>query len=245
MLSIHLENNFRMDTDRPLSYTCHMAATAETALKPLRKDAERNRQRILDAAAELFTERGLGVTLNDIAHHADVGVGTVYRRFPNKELLIDALFEQRVEEIAQLAAECLEDPDPWRGLTGFLERGLELQARDRGLKQLLLGTPQGCSRVGGVRERMLPLVNALATRARDAGALREDIEVEDLPVTQWMLGAVVDYGRDVKPDLWRRYLRVMLRGMRAEPTAPDPLPVSALTHDELDGLLASGALTQR
>src|SRR4051794_26930527 len=65
------------------------AVSTETGL---RRDAERNRQRILEAARELFAERGLGVTLNDVAHHAGVGVGTVYRRFPDKELLIDTLF---------------------------------------------------------------------------------------------------------------------------------------------------------
>ncbi|HYB24404.1 MAG TPA: helix-turn-helix domain-containing protein, partial [Solirubrobacteraceae bacterium] len=156
-----------------------MSATAE---RPLRKDAERNRQRILDAAAELFAQRGLGVTLNDIAHHADVGVGTVYRRFPDKEQLIDALFEERVEEMLTLAEQSLQDPDPWHGLVSFLERLLEHQARDQGLKQLLLGTPQGCARVGGVRDRMLPVVTALVTRARDAGQLRADVQGEDLAV---------------------------------------------------------------
>ncbi|HTY96556.1 MAG TPA: helix-turn-helix domain-containing protein, partial [Solirubrobacteraceae bacterium] len=114
-----------------------------TAERPLRKDAERNRQRILDAAAELFTQRGLEVTLNDIAHHADVGVGTVYRRFPDKEQLIDALFEDRLLRFVGLAEECLADPDPWSGFVGFLERGFELQAGDKALKQLLFATPQG------------------------------------------------------------------------------------------------------
>jgi AcrR family transcriptional regulator len=219
-----------------------MAATVE---RPLRKDAERNRRRILDAAAELFAERGLGVTLNDIAHHADVGVGTVYRRFPDKDVLIDALFEERVEEMHVLAEAALEDPDPWHGLESFLERGLELQARDKGLKQLLLGTPQGCARVGGVRERMLPIVTAIVARARDAGQLRADIEPEDFAVTQWMLGTVVDYARDISPDLWRRYLGLLLRAMRAEPSAPDPLPLPALTRAQLDELFDSGALGKR
>ncbi len=72
--------------------------------RPLRKDAERNRLRILDAAGELFAQRGLGVTLDDIARHAGVGVGTVYRRFADKELLIDALFEQRLESMCTIAA---------------------------------------------------------------------------------------------------------------------------------------------
>jgi AcrR family transcriptional regulator len=218
---------------------------ATTADRPLRKDAERNRRRILDAAAELFMERGLGVTLNDIAHHADVGVGTVYRRFPDKGVLIDALFEEKVEEMVALAEASLADPDPWRGLTSFLERGLELQARDKGLKQLLLGTPEGCARVGGVRERIEPLVTAMVERARAAGALRADIEPGDIPVTQWMIGTVVDYGAPVKPDLWRRYLQILLRGMRAEPGPPEPLDAAALGQEELQELLTSGALTRR
>jgi AcrR family transcriptional regulator len=216
-----------------------------TVERPLRKDAERNRRRILDAAAELFTERGLGVTLNDIAHHADVGVGTVYRRFPDKELLIDALFEERVGEIAALAEEALANPDPWESLAGFLERGLELQARDKGLKQLLLGTPEGCARVDGVRDRMLPMVTALVERARDAGVLRPDIETTDVPVIQWMVGAVVDHGRDVKPELWRRYLGLVLRGMRAEPEHAAPLSVRALTAEELEAVMRSGTVGGR
>ncbi len=99
-----------------------------TAERPLRRDAERNRQRILQAARELFTERGLSVTLNDIAHHAGCGVGTVYRRFPDKDLMIDALFEERIDEMVELANDGLANPDPWDGLVGFLERSLDAQA---------------------------------------------------------------------------------------------------------------------
>src|SRR3954452_19836161 len=104
---------------------------------PLRKDAARNRERLLAAADELFAQRGLDVTLNDIAHHAGVGVGTAYRRFANKEEVIDALFEQRLDQVAAVAAEAAEDPDAWRGLATFLERSLQMQLEDRGLTQLL------------------------------------------------------------------------------------------------------------
>src|SRR3954466_13328981 len=114
-----------------------MSSAPDLADRPLRKDAERNRQRILTAAGELFTERGLGVTLDDIARHAGVGVGTVYRRFPDKELLIDALFEQRIESISAVAAQALEIEDPWEAFQFYFEQGSELQARDRGLKELL------------------------------------------------------------------------------------------------------------
>jgi AcrR family transcriptional regulator len=216
-----------------------------TAERTLRKDAEHNRRRILDAAAELFAERGLGVTLNDIAHHADVGVGTVYRRFPDKELLIDALFEERVAEMLAFAEQALANPDAWEGLAGFLERGLELQARDKGLKQLLMGTPQGCAQVDGVRDRMLPIVTELVARARDAGVLRPDIEAADLPVIQWMVGAVLDQGRDIKPELWRRYLELVLRGMRTEPELAAPLSVAALTAEELQEVVHSGRVGGR
>src|ERR1700743_3020144 len=119
--------------------------------RPLRRDAERNRQRILDAARELFAEEGLGVTLNDIAHHAGVGVGTVYRRFPEKEQLIEELFEQQLSELVGLMEEAVENPVPRLGLTGFLRRNLELQARDRAFREIIVGTPEAAQRVATIR----------------------------------------------------------------------------------------------
>jgi hypothetical protein len=88
-------------------------------------------------------------------------------------------------------------------------------------------------------------VTALVERAREAGVLRADIEPTDLPVIQWMIGAVVDHGRDVKPDLWRRYLEIVLRGIRAEPGLAAPLSVGALTTDELELVAKSGAVGGR
>src|SRR4051794_16247958 len=94
------------------------AVHAETRVpeRRLRRDAERNRQRILAAAADAFARGGLAVTMDEIARHAGVGVGTVYRRFPDKELLIDALFEQRIEELVALAVAARDEPDPFVGL---------------------------------------------------------------------------------------------------------------------------------
>src|SRR3982751_2259290 len=89
------------------------AMSGETAL---RKDAERNRQRILEAERELFAERGLGITLNYVPHHAGVGVNTVYRRFPDKELLIDMLFQEQLDEWQRIYEEGLEDPARWHGV---------------------------------------------------------------------------------------------------------------------------------
>jgi AcrR family transcriptional regulator len=231
-----------MDYILSLCYSCHVATAARpTAERPLRKDAERNRQRILDAAAELFMERGLAVTLNDIAHHADVGVGTVYRRFPDKEQLIDALFEDRLLEFVVLAEESLAEPDPWEGFVRFLEKGFELQARDKGLKQLLFATPQGCARVDGVRDRVLPLVEALVERAHKDGALREDVMAGDIPVIQWMLGAIVDHAGSLSPELWRRYLELILGALRADRAPAAPLGVAPLDRGQLDRVLESEA----
>ena len=165
----------------------------------LRRDAERNRRRILAAAAEAFAEGGLAVTMDEIARRAGVGVGTVYRRFPDKELLIEALFEQRIDELVVLAEAAREDPDPWHGLVHFLETALALQA---------------------------------------AGELRPDVAGPDLALVQLMLGAVVDQTRDVAPDAWRRFLAIVLDGLRTPD--PGPLPVRALSPDELQRAIRDG-----
>jgi AcrR family transcriptional regulator len=214
-------------------------ATTGAPKRPMRKDAARNRQRILDAAYELFAERGLSATLNDIAHYAGVGVGTVYRHFPDREQLIDGLFEQRIDEVLALLQEALEDPDPWRGLTGFLERNLAIQAQDRGLRELILGAAGGFKRLARARARLYPVGVQLIERARAAGALRDDIEPQDVPLLQLMLASVIDVTHEVAPELWRRYLALVLRGMRAEPGAPEPLPAEPPPVERLDQMMAA------
>jgi len=207
--------------------------------RPLRRDAERNRQRILEAARELFADRGLSVTLNDIAHHAGVGVGTVYRRFPDKAQLIDGLFEQRLEEFVELMNAALDDPDPWQGFAGFLERTLELQATDRGLRELVLGAPGGHERVAQLRAQLYPLGARLVQRARETGQLRTDCETQDIAILQLMLGLVIDAAQDVAPELWRRYLGIVFQGLRANPGPLAPLAPPALTAEQMDEVLVA------
>jgi AcrR family transcriptional regulator len=203
----------------------------------LRKDAERNRQRILHAARELFAEQGLGITLNDIAHRAGCGVGTVYRRFPDKEDLIDALFEERVDELAALAKDGLAHADAWEGLTTFLEGIFDALARDRGLQDVLLSNDRGRARITAARERLLPVAGRITERAHEAGVLRNDVADQDMPAIQFMLSTIIDATRDVEPELWRRYLALILRGMRADPTEVAPLPVEPLNDDLLDEVM--------
>jgi AcrR family transcriptional regulator len=218
---------------------------AQAPERPLRKDAERNRQRILDAARELFAEQGLGVTLNDVAHHAGVGVGTVYRRFPEKAQLIEELFEQQIAQLVGLMEGALEDPDPWRGLTGFLRRNLEMQACDRAFRQIILGTPEGAQRVAQTRDRMFPLGAKLVQRAKDAGALRADFQAEDLPMLVLMLTTILDSARDVEPQLWRRYLEIVIQGLRAQPDPPGPLTTAPLDSGQVPCVMAACKLSPR
>jgi AcrR family transcriptional regulator len=206
--------------------------------RPLRKDAERNRQRILEAARDLFAEQGLGVTLNDIAHHAGVGVGTVYRRFPDKSVLIDGLFEERLAEMVAMMQAALADSDPWTGVTRFLEGALALQARDRGLKDLILGSPDGLERVARFRAQLMPLGAQLVQRAIDSGQLRPDVAVQDMALIQFMLGSVIDVAHDIAPDLWRRYLDIVIRGLRADPTVAEPLSAPPLPVEGVDEVMS-------
>jgi AcrR family transcriptional regulator len=212
-----------------------MSSAPDLSDRPLRRDAERNRQRILAAAGELFTQRGLSVTLDDIARHAGVGVGTVYRRFPDKEVLIDALFEQRLEAMVAIATEALADPDPWNGLVLFFERGCERQAHDRGLKELLASSTHGGGCVVDARDQLRTLVTELFDRAKAAGVVRADADPYDAPLIHMMLGTVMDRTRDVAPEIWRRYLGMLLDGLR--PGTPAPLPMNALASPALDAVM--------
>jgi AcrR family transcriptional regulator len=205
-----------------------------TTAKPLRADAERNRRLLLDAASELFAERGLQVPLDDIAKRAGVGVGTAYRRFSSRSELIEALFDERLEQMVTLAEECLEIEDPWDALVSFIERSTELQSSDRGLKEVILGSNEGREKLGEIRQRMRPLGGQMIQRAKDSGDLREDFEAQDLPMLQIMLGGIADASAETEPDLWRRYLSLLLMGMRAEEKLAGPPPPS---WDRLDGVL--------
>ncbi|XVQ15862.1 TetR/AcrR family transcriptional regulator [Spirillospora sp. CA-255316] len=211
---------------------------AAEAGRPLRKDAERNRQRILQAAREVFAERGLEVTLDDIARHAGVGVGTVYRRFPGKEALVEALFEDQADRLLERARQALEDDDPWEGLTGFLTGIAEEFAANRGLREVILSGAHGRDKIAQRRDLLVPALQALVSRAQQAGALRPDIDASDLPLIHHMLGSVGIHTHHVRPEAWRRYLAVILDGLRSRPDLT-PLPEPALTHTEMETLMQS------
>jgi AcrR family transcriptional regulator len=213
--------------------------------RPLRKDAERNRRRILDTARTLFAEHGLDVTLNDIAHVAGVGVGTVYRRFPDRDRLIEELFEENLERVVSMIEAALDDPDAWQGLTSFLETMIGIQASDRAMKELVFAPPGGLERVTRIRARILPLAIQLVQRAQESGQLRADVTPTDMPLLQLMVGTVIDVARDAEPELRRRYLEILLQGLRAAPERPEPLRQPPLGDDRLPELLGAYRLPRR
>lgn len=215
-----------------------MGPVTDATVRPLRKDAEANRKRLLQAAAELFAERGLQVTLNDIAHHAGVGVGTAYRRFANKEEVIDALFVQRLEQLAALCEHALAEPDPWRGLVTYIEQTLQLQVQDRGLTDIINNPSLGQHRLTEATDRIGPMLDRLVERARQHGSLREGLASTDLVFLQIALASVMDATRSVTPELYRRYLAIFLDGIRAEAEGSDPLPLPPPTPEQTRQVLS-------
>jgi AcrR family transcriptional regulator len=205
----------------------------EQRVRPLRRDAEQNRQRILRAASEVFTTRGLQATLDDVARQAGVGVGTVYRRFPDKEALVDALFEDKLQALVAQAERALEAPDSWTGLVTLLERAGEMLTVDRGLLEILMYATYGQDRVSRARARMQPVVTRVVERAQRDGKVRADLRPTDVPFIEFMLTAAADYAAQVQPGIWRRYLALILDGMRPSRTDTTPLPGDALTPEEM------------
>lgn len=180
---------------------------------PLRRDAERNRSQILAAARKLIAERGLDIGYDEIAREANVGVGTVYRRFPTRDGLYYELFYDRVEAVVEIAREALAVEDPWLGLCQFMERDFELQTSDRGLREFLLGRADSIELRRLAGERITPLVVALVERASVAGQLRTGVGEGDVEIIMTMVGALMDASVEVEPDLWRRYLAMVLDGI--------------------------------
>lgn len=223
-----------------MAVTQEPATDIAAAPHRLRADAERNRRKVLAAAAEVFAEHGLQATLDDVAKRAGVGVGTVYRRFADKESLVDALFADRVTEIVQLADDALAGDDPWHDFVAFVEIALERQVEDLGLKAVLLESRFGCHAVAEARDRIAPLVAKLIERAQAAGVMRPDIVANDIPMLMKMVGAVAEYTAPAGTGLWRRYLAVLLDGLVCRRSAATPLPAPP-TQDIVDQAMAGGS----
>ena len=200
-----------------------MKPVAETLPRTQRADARRNHEAVVEAARKLMARDGLDTQMDDIAREAGVGVGTVYRHFPTKEDLIFALAERRFERLAEFCREALDEPDPGAAFERYLYRGAELQVTDRSLSEIMRDRPEAMQ-AAAQKVGLLELVRELMTRAQEAGAIRSDAEAEDVPMLMCGLGTSTpgNPGPFVSPTSWRRFMAIVIDGLRAGGTAEMP-----------------------
>src|SRR6266487_2768486 len=214
-----------------------MTTRAKTEARPLRRDAQANRDRIVTAARVAFAADGIEVPVEEIARRAAVGMGTLYRHFPAKEDLIDAVLEDAFAAFIAAAEESLAEPDAWAGFRGFFERVFALHVENRGLKDIIATRAHGRARARRMRARMRPLLRRLIERAQEQGTLRADFAAEDMSLVFWAGGHVIEATAAVAPELWRRQLGLMIDGLRGE--AATPLPHPPLTPAQLNRATAT------
>ena len=206
---------------------------------PLRRDAAANRERILDAARRLFSQQGLDASMDDVARAAGVGAGTLYRRFPTKEALVDAILGEVLERYHAFSLEALRREDAFAGLELLLEQTVKLQIENRAFLDVIALRLRDEPQLAAARERVRPLIEQLVAKAQAQGTLRGDLAPADVQVLVWELGRMVETTGGLAPELWRRYLALALDGLRVE--AARPLPHPPPTSAELDRAMGETA----
>jgi AcrR family transcriptional regulator len=192
------------------------------AQPPLRKDAARNRERIIAAAQLVFCERGLSVSIEDIADRAGVGVATLYRRFPTRPDLIAAAFEAKMGAYADAVTSALADPDPWNGFCRYIERICAMQAEDQGFTDVLTLTFPTATQFEAARDRGYRGAVKLIRNAKATGHLRQDFTAEDVVMILMANAGVVAATGDTAPQTWRRLVALLLQACAAENCRPLP-----------------------
>lgn len=211
----YTESGFRLRASLTQLMTPPTAKTKPEALPTQRADARRNREAILEAAREGFAEQGFDCQMEDIARAAGVGVGTVYRHFPNKEALLDALIKDRFDTMAARTAEALEREDAWQAFCELMRWSAKLQADDRGLSEVLGARPL-VGEAAAAKSGLVELSDKLMRKAQRAGEMRKDLMIEDIPTMICGLSAVTGAAEGSMPAMnWERFLELMLDGMRA------------------------------
>ena len=175
--------------------------------RALRRDAAQNRDRLLVAASHVFAEHGLEAGVADIAREAGVGMGTLYRRFPTKDALIDALVQDMLQAFIDLASEASQEP-AGRGLERFLWQSSAYQAAHRGCLPRLWSTDHEL--VHTARR----LIAALLQEAKDHHRVRDDLTNTDLTVLMWSIRGILETTGDLAPDAWQRHLELLIDGLR-------------------------------
>lgn len=188
--------------------------------RPLRADARRNRERVLEGARAVFAEHGRDAQMDDVARMAGVGVGTVYRHFPTKEALVAALTVSLFEQVLASAERALEIEDPWEALTAALWEGVAVLSADKAFTEIIGQAEMPFD--SGLQTRMNEVYEQLIERAKASGDLRPDVVMDDFAMFTCGIGMAT-----VKPHrcqaAWRRHLTVVIDGLRAA-NASGPLP---------------------
>jgi AcrR family transcriptional regulator len=191
--------------------------TPTTAIRPPRADAVRNRERVIAAARKLMARKGLDAQMEEVARAAKVGVGTVYRHFPTKDDLVDALAAARFQRLAEQADEEIANPDPGQAFVDFVRASAEIQVADRALSEVLVSRPETMRRSAESVD-MLGRVAKVMARAQEAGAVRADARPEDVPMMMCALAGACNNPM-TDPE---RYLGILVDGLRAPGTTPLP-----------------------
>jgi AcrR family transcriptional regulator len=200
--------------------------------KPLRRDAQVNRDKLISAAAEVFAERGLEAPLEEIARHAGVSIGTLYNRFPTRAALFDAVFPDRLANAMTFGDEALACPDAWNGFVLFVTKLCEVQAGDRSLNDLITRRFPDAIAVAEACGHGLDKAQQIIARAQQEGSLRPDFTFADLVTLTWANARIVATTQDAAPDAWRRHLAFLLDGLRA--AAAHPIAQPPLSADQLN-----------
>jgi AcrR family transcriptional regulator len=194
---------------------------AGAATRRPRADALRNRTRLIDAAVAVFAEHGLDVSVARIAGRAGVGTATLFRNFPTKDDLIYAVIEARVSELLQIAERALEVEDPAAAFEQFLFAVADIQVRDRGFFEAIHSRLIDEPALLECKLGMTGAAGKILERAQEAGAVRRDVGPEDL---RFIVSSAVSFDSAAQPDLHRRYLQIMLDGLRPERASRLPVP---------------------
>jgi AcrR family transcriptional regulator len=191
-----------------------MATPAATTDRPLRADARRNREKIVTAARTIVAEQGEAAQIDDVARLAGVGVGTVYRHFPNKDALMGELVRICATECTEIARACAGEPDPWEAFAAMVRTSCERAAQDASFRRTWqAANDEAVAYAADVKSQLHEASAALVDRAHAAGSLREDFTVDDVGGLMCGLGAAIDAMPE--PERWRRIVEFALDGLRA------------------------------
>jgi AcrR family transcriptional regulator len=191
---------------------------------------------VLDAARSLFAEQGFDAQMEDVARRAGVGVGTIYRHYPTKEALIQELLAERMRRLTVEARSArAEEPTPWDAFARFLAAVADTQADDRSLVQFIAGQIRAGDDLRRAQAELYTEMTSLIEAAQAEGSLRREIAPGDIPLLLSGVGRSIWITGEHAPVLTRRYLAVILDGLRA-PGATS-LPGHPLTLDDMSRIL--------